>query len=90
MAAVAATAPATAGAQSQDDPARDMRPQPGDLLVFFDGDNEGAAIKPADLRAGDPPVLAWAFDPTKKVPRDGSRLNQVVMMRFDPATLGPT
>jgi Rieske Fe-S protein len=65
-----------------------MRPQVGDLLVFFDGDHEGAPIKPADLNPGDPPVLAWAFDPVKKVSRDGSRLNQVLVMRFDPAALG--
>ena len=34
-------------------------------------------------------VLAW-FDPQKKIPRNGSRLNLVLLMRFDPATLGDT
>jgi len=72
------------------DQARTMRPQPGDLLVFFDGNQDGAVIKAADLKLGDPPILAWAFDPTKKVPRDGSRLNQILVMRFDPPALGPT
>lgn len=76
-------------ARADSDPARDMRPQPGDLLVFFDGDQEGAVIKPADLKPGDPPRLAWAFDSAKKVPRDGSRLNQILVMRYDPAALGP-
>jgi rieske iron-sulfur protein len=82
----------TAGLARADDsdPARAMRPQPGDLLVFFDGNQEGAVIKAADLKPGDPPILAWAFDPKKKVPRDGSRLNQILVMRFDPAALGPT
>ena len=71
------------------DPARDMRPQPGDLLVLFDGGQQGAVVKAADLKPGDPPVLAWAFDPTKKMPRDGSRLNQILVMRYDPAALAP-
>jgi rieske iron-sulfur protein len=77
--------PAQAG--DADDPARTMRPQKGDLLVHFEGDHEGAVIKPTDLKAGDPPVTAWAFDPQKKVPRDGSRLNLILMVRLDPATI---
>lgn len=72
------------------DPARAKPPQPGDLLVFFDGDQEGAVIKAADLKPSDPPSLAWAFDPVKKVPRDGTRLNQILVKRFDPAALGPS
>ena len=71
------------------DTARGMRPQLGDLLVFFDGDHEGTVIKPADLKPNDPPILAWAFDPEKKVPRDGSRLNQITMMRYEPVKLDP-
>jgi len=87
---IAVDGAATLAHGDNSDPARTMRPQPGDLLVFFDGDQEGAVIKAADLKPGDPPILAWAFDPTKKVPRDGSRLNQILVMRFDPAALGPT
>lgn len=89
--AIAATSVSTAaGAQSEGDPAKDMRPQPGDLLVFFDGEHEGAVVKPTDLKRDAPQELAWAFDPVKKIARDGSRLNMVVLMRFDPTTLGPT
>ena len=40
------------------------------------------------LKLGDDPALAWSLDPKTKEPRDGTRLNQVLLMRFDPATLG--
>jgi Rieske Fe-S protein len=63
------------------------RPKAGDLLVYSWGEHEGAVIKPADLQVGGPPAVAWAFDPEKKVPRDGSRLNQVLLVRVDPAKL---
>ncbi|MGO8917938.1 MAG: ubiquinol-cytochrome c reductase iron-sulfur subunit [Stellaceae bacterium] len=31
--------------------------------------------------------MAWPFDPAKKIARDGSRLNQVLLLRLDPASL---
>lgn len=76
-----------AHADTPPNPERNKLPQPGDLLVHADTDDETTPIKPADLKLGDDPVLAWAFDPKAKVPRDGSRLNQVLLMRFDPASL---
>ncbi|MGH7153034.1 MAG: ubiquinol-cytochrome c reductase iron-sulfur subunit [Acetobacteraceae bacterium] len=76
-----------AHADTTPDPARNKLPQPGDFLVPADTDNETVPIKPGDLKLGDDPVLAWAFDPKAKVPRDASRLNQVLLMRFDPASL---
>jgi Rieske Fe-S protein len=76
-----------ARAEDEDDPDRKERPQPGDLLVYFIGDEQGQIIKPADLKAGDPPVMAWAYDPAKKVPRDGSRLNLILLVRLDPTKL---
>jgi Rieske Fe-S protein len=75
-------------ADDQPDPVRDARPQPDDLLVLADAEHETTPIRPDDLKLGDEPALAWALDPRTKVPRDGSRLNQVLLMRFDPATLG--
>ena len=41
------------------------------------------------MKIGEPPVLAWAMDPATKLPRDGSRLNQVLLLRLDPSSLGP-
>jgi rieske iron-sulfur protein len=76
-------------ARAEDDnPARSARPQAGDLLAFFEGDRAGKVIKPDDLKSGGPPVLAWPMDPKSKTLRDGSRFNQVLLVRFDPAELG--
>jgi len=77
-----------ARADEAEDPTRAERPQKGDQLVYFTGDKEGAPIKPDELKVGDEPVLAWAYDPVKKVPRDGSRLNMVLVLRLDPTRLG--
>ena len=46
--------------------------------------SEGEAIAPADIPPGGPQVMAWPMDPTTKVVRDGSRLNQVLLLRLDP------
>jgi rieske iron-sulfur protein len=69
------------------DPDRLKLPQPGDCLVEAGNDAGTTPLKPVDIGSQDV-VLAWAFDPHKNVPRDGSRLNMVLLMRFDPATLG--
>ena len=76
----------TARAENED-PARSERPQPGDLLAFFEGDRAGQVIKPDDLKSGGPPVLAWPMAPKSKVLRDGSRFNQVLLIRLDPNVL---
>ncbi len=75
-------------AHAQDDaPGSDERPKKGDLLVFADGDHASAVIKPEDLPLGGPPVMAWPMDPATKVIRNGSRLNELLVVRFDPADL---
>ncbi|MBV8397240.1 MAG: ubiquinol-cytochrome c reductase iron-sulfur subunit, partial [Acetobacteraceae bacterium] len=73
-----------ARAADDDDPARDEKPKKGDQLVYLGGDHDGEVIAPADLKAGGPSVLAWPYDPEKKVPRDGSRLNVVLLVRLKP------
>jgi len=73
-----------------DEPADAVRmqlPQPGDWLVSAGNDAETTPLKPGDFEPQEL-VLAWGFDTGRKVPRDGSRLNMVLLMRFDPATLG--
>ena len=64
-----------------------MRPQVGDVFVRFEGDQDGPVISAAELKAGDVPIVAWAMDPKTNLPRDGSRLNQVLLLRLDPSTL---
>src|SRR5437667_8118620 len=62
---------------AQDDERRKARPQPNDRLVFAGGDRKGQLITLTDLPAGGPPLTAYPMDPTAKVVRDDSRLNQV-------------
>jgi Rieske Fe-S protein len=44
-------------------------------------------IAPADLPIGGPQVLAYPQDAKSSVIRDGSRLNQVALVRLDPTEL---
>lgn len=71
----------------EDPPGSDERPQNGDLLVFSEGDKEGKLITAADLTAGGPPVHAWPKDPKTSVVRSASRLNEILIIRLDPAEL---
>jgi len=72
---------------AQDDNRRKARPQIDDRLVFAGGDRKGQLITLADLPAGGPPVTAYPMDPTARVVRDDSRLNQVLLVRLDPNRL---
>jgi Rieske Fe-S protein len=70
-----------------DTAASKARPQEGDRLVYAGGEKDGNVIAPADVPLGGPQVLAWAKDPKTDTVRDGSRLNQVLLLRLDPASL---
>src|ERR1700733_9331125 len=69
-----------AGLADDEDPRRKVRPQVGDQFVRFEGDQEGAVISVEDLHLGADPIIAWAMDSVTKLPRDGSRLNQVLLL----------
>jgi rieske iron-sulfur protein len=84
--AVQTAAPRTADAE-ENSPGADLRPQKADVLVFAEGDRAGQVIKPEELKAGGPAVRAWPQDPKSSVIRKGSRLNEVVIVRLDPADL---
>jgi Rieske Fe-S protein len=71
----------------EDQPGSDERPQKADLLVASEGDEEGQVIKPQDLKLGGPPLHAWPKDPKTSVIRSGSRLNELLVIRLDPAEL---
>lgn len=75
--------------QSQTPPTpRAMRPQEGDVLVRAAGSaGAGEPIRPDDLVRDAPQVMAWAKDPASGTVRDGSRLNQVLLLRLDPDSL---
>jgi rieske iron-sulfur protein len=62
---------------------RMARPDKGDLLVYASGDKAREIIALADLPVGGPPVIAWPMDTASKSLRDGSRLNQVILVRLN-------
>jgi len=74
-------------AADDEQPGSDERPQKGDLLVHSEGDQEGKLIKSDDLKLGGPPLHAWPKDPKTSVVRSGSRLNEILMVKLDPAEL---
>lgn len=79
-------APAFTSADESDEAAM-AEPKAGDLLVFAFGERAGERITPADLEVGSKQVFAYAMDPASGVVRSGSRLNQVLVIRLDPAIL---
>jgi Rieske Fe-S protein len=82
---VSLTCPLQAGAQTPD--AEEERPHEGDSLVFAGGSRAGEVIAPQDVPLGGPQVFAYPMDPATGVPRTSSRLNQVLLVRLDPADL---
>lgn len=63
--------------------------KPGDILVFAQGENQGAPIKPSDLKVGDPMLLAYPMDPKTKVVKSGEAKNTVLLARYAPEALDP-
>lgn len=75
-------------ALAQSDP-KTARPQAGDRLIPVAADGaRGPALTPTALRPGGPPVTAYPMDPGTGLVRDGSRLNQVLLVRLEPRDLG--
>jgi Rieske Fe-S protein len=62
------------------------RPREGDVLVRFDSEKP-TPLEPNDIPLGGPPMLAWPMDLVGDVVRSGSRLNKILLVRLDPATL---
>lgn len=88
MCALGLGAPALAEAASAD-PAASRAPKEGDLLVHAFGDKAGEAIRVEELEAGAKQVFAFPMESSSGVIRNGSRLNQVLVVRLDPANLSP-
>ena len=87
LAAGACLGSANSAVAEEDQPGSNERPQKADVLVFSEGERAGQVIKPEDLKVGGPPVRAWPMDPATSVIRKGSRLNEVLVVRLDPAEL---
>jgi Rieske Fe-S protein len=67
--------------------ARSRRPQSGDRFAFRDGPRAGKMVTAGDLPVGGPPVTAYPLDAGSGLVRDGSRLNQILLVRLGPADL---
>jgi rieske iron-sulfur protein len=87
LATAARIAVSEPAAADEDQPGSDERPQKADLLVLSEGEHAGEIITPRDLKPGGPPLRAWPKDPKTSVIRNGSRLNEVLVVRLDPAEL---
>jgi nitrite reductase/ring-hydroxylating ferredoxin subunit len=70
-------------------PAAKLRPQIGDRLAFAAGERTGQPLLASELSLGAAPIPAWPLDAASGLLRDGSRLNQVRVLRLDPAALSP-
>ncbi len=84
--AFALAAPAVASRADETEEAS-APPQVGDALVFAFGKRAGQVIALADLTVGSKQVLAFPMNPATMRVRDGSRLNQLAVVRLDPARL---
>jgi Rieske Fe-S protein/antitoxin component of MazEF toxin-antitoxin module len=74
-------------ADAADGDAASLRPQPGDKLVFADGERRGAIISAADIQIDGPQLPALPLDPRSGLIRDGSRLNKILLVRLLPESL---
>jgi Rieske Fe-S protein len=66
---------------------RSAPPQAGDALAFAFGPRAGTVIGPADLVIGAKQTLAYPIKRASGLVRDGTRLNQLIVVRVDPEKL---
>lgn len=57
-------------------------PQPGDVLVYAFGARTNQPIALADVAAGAKQITAFPMDPATRRVRDGTRLNQLIVVRL--------
>jgi len=62
-------------------------PQDNDALAFAYGDRAGQIIAAVDVVLGAKQLLAYPLNPATMRMRDGSRLNQLIVVRLNPAKL---
>jgi Rieske Fe-S protein len=62
-------------------------PQTDDVLVFAYGDRAGQTIAPADVELGAKQILAYPMHAETRRVRDGTRLNQLIVVRLPPEKL---
>ena len=62
-------------------------PQAGDAIVYAYGERAGQIIAPADVVLGAKQLLAYPMQPATRRVRDGTRLNQLIVVRLPPEKL---
>lgn len=77
----------TVPAMGQEGDAAKAAPAEDDLLVFAFGSRSGEIMTPDALTVGSPQVFAFPMDPATGIVKSANRLNQVVVIRLDPAWL---
>jgi Rieske Fe-S protein len=66
-----------------------LPPQVNDLLAYAYGVKAGQPVSINDLELESKQVFAFALDPTTGMMRNGTRMNQLLLIRLDPAALAP-
>jgi rieske iron-sulfur protein len=74
-------------AQTDENGETSAAPQAGDALAFAYGDRAGQVIAPADVVLGAKQLLAYPMHLATRRVRDGSRLNQLIVVRLPPERL---
>ena len=62
-------------------------PAAGDVLAFASWEDQPRALTPADVELNAAPLSVYPQDPVSGVTRENSRLNQILLLRLDPASL---
>ena len=66
-----------------------LPPQVNDLVAYAYGDKAGQPVSATDLDVESKQVFAFALDPVSGMMRNGTRMNQLLLIRLDPASLAP-
>ena len=72
---------------SAQDPALSLPPQAGDLIGYAYGEKAGQAIPVDALEPGAKQIFAFALDPVTGQLRNGTRMNQLLLIRLQPSGL---
>ncbi len=86
MCAIGFSLPGMKEAHAQD-AALSAPPQVNDLLAYAYGDKAGQPVSVKDLELETKQVFAFALDPASGMMRNGTRMNQILLVRLDPAAL---
>ena len=68
------------------DPSK-QAPAAGDVLAFASWEDEPRALTPADVELNAAPLSVYPQDPISGVTRENARLNQILLLRLDPANM---